>query len=200
MIQRVRSVGLPVADLEQALAFYTQVLPFQVVAVQELAGDALAQLYGLPAVQLRLAELELGVERIHLMQFLQPSDGRPIPADSRSDDLWFQHLALVVSDMDAAFAQLQRHSVALISRGPQTLPPSISAAAGIRACYFRDPDGHPLELIAYPPDKGQARWQSQADLFLGIDHTASAASDTPASRAHYGRLEPIRITRQYERR
>src|SRR5262249_19559095 len=62
-------------------------------------------------------------------------------------------------------------------------------AGGIRAVYFRDPDGHPLELIQYPSGKGDARWQSKDRLFLGIDHTAIAASDTEQTLAFYrGRL------------
>jgi catechol 2,3-dioxygenase-like lactoylglutathione lyase family enzyme len=76
-----------------------------------------------------------------------------------------------------------------ISAGPQLLPAWNPHAGGIRAVYFRDPDGHPLELIQYPPGKGEARWQDKDRLFLGIDHTAIAAADTERSVAFYrGRL------------
>jgi len=76
--------------------------------------------------------------------------------------------------------------VQFVSTGPQTLPPSIKAAAGIKAFYFRDPDQHNLEVICFPPDKGDPRWQEKTDkLFLGIDHTAIGVSNTGASLKFY---------------
>ncbi len=78
---------------------------------------------------------------------------------SRSNDLWFQHIAIVVSDMDRAYQKLCQFDVTSISTAPQKLPDYIEAAAGIEAFYFRDPDGNALELISFPPDKGDPRWQ-----------------------------------------
>jgi catechol 2,3-dioxygenase-like lactoylglutathione lyase family enzyme len=79
--------------------------------------------------------------------------------------------------------------VQFVSTGPQTLPASIKAAAGIKAFYFRDPDQHNLEVIYFPPDKGDPRWQGKIDkLFLGIDHTAIGISNTDASFKFYGDL------------
>jgi len=66
------------------------------------------------------------------------------------------------------------------------LPPSIKAAAGIKAFYFRDPDQHNLEIIYFPPGKGDPRWQEKTDkLFLGIDHTAIGISNTSTSLKFY---------------
>jgi catechol 2,3-dioxygenase-like lactoylglutathione lyase family enzyme len=60
----------------------------------------------------------------------------------------------------------------------------------VHAFKFRDPNGHPLELIAFPPDVGDPRWQSpSADtLFLGFDHSAIVVSDFERSVAFYERL------------
>src|SRR6266513_1429017 len=70
--------------------------------------------------------------------------------------------------------------------GPQTLPPSNKAAAGIKAFYFRDPDQHNLEIIYFPPGKGDPRWQEKTDnLYLGIDHTAIGIANTKASLHFY---------------
>jgi catechol 2,3-dioxygenase-like lactoylglutathione lyase family enzyme len=99
--------------------------------------------------------------------------------------LWFQHLAIVVSDIRAACDQLNTHGIRHTSPAPQRLPAWNPNAAGIQASYFRDPDGHPLELISFPPDKGDARWQSTQRLFLGIDHTAIAVSSTESSLRFY---------------
>jgi len=88
--------------------------------------------------------MRLGAQDIGLLRFAR--QGRPYPRDSRSDDLWFQHLAIVVNDMDAAYAHLSLSAVwrPISDGGPQLLPPSNGA---VRAFKFRDPDGHPLELL-----------------------------------------------------
>src|SRR5213594_2763927 len=107
---------------------------------------------------MRVVGMRLGDERIELMEYLTPR-GRPIPADSRSHDRWFQHIAIVVSDMDRAYARLREHRVAHASSGPQRLPDWNPNAGGIRAFYFKDPDGHTLEVLSFPPGKGHPRWQ-----------------------------------------
>jgi catechol 2,3-dioxygenase-like lactoylglutathione lyase family enzyme len=84
--------------------------------------------------------------------------------------------------MDAAYAQLRQHNVQHASTGPQTLPEWNPNAGGIKAFYFKDPDGNHLEILEFPPDKGDARWhEPDGGLFLGIDHTAIVVRDTGAS-------------------
>ena len=94
----------------------------------------------------------------------------------------FEHLAIVVSDMDQAFERLRALKVQFVSTGPQRLPDWNPTAAGIKEFYFRDPDQHTLEVIWFAPGKGDPRWQRRSDKpFLGIDHTAIAVSDSAAS-------------------
>jgi catechol 2,3-dioxygenase-like lactoylglutathione lyase family enzyme len=129
--------------------------------------------------------MRLGDEYVELMQFAR-TQGRPVPADSRSNDRWFQHVAIVVSDMRRAYERLRDAHVEQISFGPQRLPDWNVNAAGIEAFYFRDPDRHALELIHFPPDKGQSKWHAPANkLFLGIDHSAIAIGDTNTSLRFY---------------
>ena len=176
----VASVASTVSDLDRAVAFYTDVLDFERFEPAESVD------HSAPGESShRSTWLRLGEEVIELRQFCK-SDGRPYPDGSRSNDLWFQHLAIVVSDMQKAYQRLRAARVVHISPGPQELPEWNLAAAGIEAFYFRDPDGHPLELIAYPPGKGQAKWHADSDsLFLGIDHTAIAVSDTERALRFY---------------
>jgi catechol 2,3-dioxygenase-like lactoylglutathione lyase family enzyme len=125
---------------------------------------------------------------------LHPSAGRAIPADSRSNDLWFEHMAIVVADMDAAYARVTALGARPISAGPQTIPASNPAAGGIRAFYFEDADGHDLELIWYPAGKGEPRWQARdGRLFLGIDHTAIGVADTERSLHFYRDLLGLEV-------
>ena len=74
--------------------------------------------------------------------------------------------------MDKAYALLRKHKVEHASTGPQRLPDWNKNAGGIKAFYFRDPDKHWLEILQFPPDKGDQKWQKKEKLFLGIDHTA----------------------------
>jgi catechol 2,3-dioxygenase-like lactoylglutathione lyase family enzyme len=137
--------------------------------------------------------MRLGTEYIELMQFLAPR-GRAIPPDSRSNDQWFQHVAIVVSDMSPAYARLRSFHVEYASSGPQRLPDWNPNAAGIEAFYFRDPDAHNLEIIAFPPGKGPAKWQLRnGSMFLGIDHTAIVVSDTESSLRFYRDLLGLRV-------
>jgi catechol 2,3-dioxygenase-like lactoylglutathione lyase family enzyme len=180
----VESVGMTVNDMDRAVEFYSA-LTFQKVSDVEVLGDEFEHLEGVFGARMRIVRMQLGNEYLDLTQYLAPP-GRPILPDSRSNDLWFQHVAIVVRDMDQAFEKLRALKVQFVSTGPQTLPPSIKAAAGIKAFYFRDPDQHNLEIIYFPPGKGDPRWQETTDkLFLGIDHTAIGISNTDVSLKFY---------------
>ncbi|MDX2175103.1 MAG: VOC family protein [Candidatus Sumerlaeia bacterium] len=181
----VRGVGITVDDLDKSVAFYQDALGFEKTGESELVGDGIERLSGVFGVVARRARLRLGSEEIELTDFLAP-EGRPVPTDSRSNDHWFQHIAIVVSDMDRAYAHLRAHNVRHASAGPQTLPDWNPNAGGISAFYFKDPDGHVLEVIHFPEGKGDPRWrQPSGKLFLGIDHTAIVVDDTEASLAFY---------------
>jgi catechol 2,3-dioxygenase-like lactoylglutathione lyase family enzyme len=204
MIRRVQRVGFTVSDLDPVLAFYTQVLPFEIIddcvapRFIEGVGEPYEKLTGVFGARMRVVTLGLGQEQIQLTQFIAPPGGHTIPPDSRSNDLWFQHLAIVVSDMDTAYATLREHNVQHVSTAPQTLPDYITAAAGIRAFYYRDPDGHNLELIWFPEGKGAPRWQSKNQLFLGIDHTAIGIAHTEHSLRFYRDILGLTIVGESE--
>jgi catechol 2,3-dioxygenase-like lactoylglutathione lyase family enzyme len=133
---------------------------------------------------MRVVRMRLGDEFIELTEYLAPK-GRPVPVDSRSNDRWFQHIAIITSDMNKAYALLRQNKVEHASTGPQRLPDWNKNAAGIKAFYFRDPDKHWLEILEFPEGKGDQKWQRKDRLFLGIDHTAIVVSDTEASLKFY---------------
>lgn len=187
----VESIGVTVSDVDRAAEFYSQ-LSFQKVSDVEVFGPEYEQLEGVFGARIRIVRMQLGSEFLDLMQYIAPP-GHAIPPDSRSHDLWFQHIAIVVRDMKQAFEKLRALKVQFVSTAPQTLPPSIPAAAGIKAFYFRDPDGHNLEIIYFPPGRGDVRWQEKTDkLFLGIDHTAIGIANTAASLRFYRDLLGLR--------
>lgn len=164
---RLDRISLNVGDLQAATAFYTGALGFEATSERD-ADPVLARLLGARA--LRIVTLQRGGQRLELAASDPP--GAAYPTNSRSDALLFQHCALVTDDIGSAYDRLVRHRYTAISRcGPQALP------GGIIAFKFRDPEGHPLELIQFPrPDPRTKR---------GIDHSAICISDPEASIAFY---------------
>jgi catechol 2,3-dioxygenase-like lactoylglutathione lyase family enzyme len=191
--QRILAIALTVSNVDRSQAFYTQALGFEAVSDLTVAGQPDSDLEGVAEAKIRIVTLKLGDERIRLMQYLNVA-GKPIPEDSQSNDLWFQHLAIVVSDFDRAYAHLKTFAIGSISTEPQTIPQTNSASAGVRAFKFKDPDRHPLELIWFPADKGQPKWQQNSDrLFLGIDHSAIAIANTEQSLHFYRDLLGMQV-------
>jgi len=184
-IKRLDAIGITVGEMSRSVKFFSKVLDFKKVSDEEVFGQSYEQLEGIFGLRMRIVRMQLGDEFIELTDYLT-SGGRTIPEDARSNDLSFQHIAIVVSDMDKAYQHLRKYMVMHISTGPQTIPASNVAAAGVKAFYFHDPDMHNLELIYFPKGKGQAKWQkSNGKLFLGIDHTAIGISNTDSSLRFY---------------
>jgi len=184
-VYAVKSVGMTVSDMDDSVDFYSNVLGFTKVSDIEVWGEDYEHLQGIFGIRMRILRLKLGDEYIELTEYLTPK-GRPIPVDSRSNDRWFQHIAIVVSDIDKAYEQLRKFKVQHTSTAPQEIPAWNKPAAGIKAFYFKDPDGHNLEIIHFPKGKGDPRWQDTNNrLFLGIDHTAIVVWNTEVSLKFY---------------
>ena len=179
---RVLRINRVVADLARAEAFYRDAVGFRRVDAPA-SNPAAAAILGLPGMQ--QVVMRLGAQEIALVQTNPP--GQPYPEGSHSNDLWFQHLAIVVDDMDAAYrlvAAAQPDPITL--GGPQILPPRNGRVAAFK---FRDPDGHPLELLHFPPGQLPAEWHGATPgPFLGIDHSAISISSARRSLNFYRAL------------
>ena len=183
-VERVGGIGMTVSDMDRSVEFYSKVLSFVKVSDVELAGAEYERLQGVFGLRIRVVRMRLGDEFIELTEYLAPK-GRPFPVDSRGNDRWFQHIAIITNDMDKAYARLRQNKTEHASTGPQRLPDWNKNAGGIKAFYFRDPDRHYLEILQFPEGKGEAKWQRKDQLFLGIDHTAIVVSNTEASLKFY---------------
>lgn len=195
LVSEVNCIAVPVSDMGRAVSFYTEVLAFTRVGEEERVGDTLEEQYGVFGLRQRIVHLSLGDERVDLVQSLAPR-GRAIPDDSRANDRWFQHLAIVVADMDRAYEWLRAHDLHYASSAPQILPASNPDAGGIGAFYFRDTEDNFLELLHFPAGKGAAKWHAKgkSQLFLGIDHTAIVVADTDRSVRYYHDLLGLAVT------
>ncbi len=165
-VLRLLRIELTVADLDRAASFYAS-LPGLSAAGRDVAEPAMAGVYGVGRVE--QVWLRRGEQTIVLQQFDPP--GAPYPADPASCDQAFQHLALPVADAVTATAALPRSASAISRGGAQLLP---QASGGATAFKFRDPDGHPLELIQFADGHGD-----------GVDHSAIVSADVERSVAFY---------------
>jgi catechol 2,3-dioxygenase-like lactoylglutathione lyase family enzyme len=185
-VRKLSRIILICREAEQLAEFYTRAFGFVRIDDSPKSDPAFAELIGFANGHVRLTSLWLGNQVVSLVETQPP--GRSYPKDVPGWDPRFQHFAIVVSDMTAAYANLQalRNWRAISMDGPQILPPS---SGGVTAFKFRDPEGHPLELLAFAPGAMPAHWAFRSgNLCLGIDHSAISVADTSQSVAFYSRL------------
>jgi catechol 2,3-dioxygenase-like lactoylglutathione lyase family enzyme len=173
-------VTLIVSDLDRAEEDYVRTFGCSVEQRADIE-PALTSVLCIRRVRGRRSLLRLGRERIELLEFTD-SAGRPYPPDSTSTDLWFQHMAIIVNDMKRAHQRVManRRFRPISRHGPVRLPDN---SGGVTAFKFRDHDGHPLELLAFPEGRVPGPWRTAngTGTFLGVDHTAIAVRDTARS-------------------
>ena len=196
-VSAVDAIGMTVSDMDRAVEFYTSVLTFEKLSDVEIAGREFELLQGVFGARMRVVRLRLADETIELTEYLAPR-GRPMPDDVRPNDRIFQHIAIIVSDMEAAYARLRRFGIEHASAAPQRLPDWNPNAGGITAFYFRDPDRHFLEILQFPAGKGLDKWQRTDRLFLGIDHTAIVVDDTDRALTFYRDVLGLQVAGESE--
>lgn len=184
-------VSITVADLAGACGFYRDVLGLDVGSEQALGDPAWNALLGLDQdTTARGADVRLGQHEIKLVAFDPP--GAPYPTMRASNDQWFEHVALVTNDIETVWTRLERDTPGVVTKGePVLLPPNTGS---VTAFKFRDPQGHPLELITFPQGVGDPVWHQTAGTgIIGMDHTAISVMDVHRSLAFYEGLLGFKI-------
>jgi len=184
-------VSVTVADLARTAAFYRNWLGLEVgqeQTLEDLAWNSLLRLE--QGTIARTADVAVGQQVIKLVMFDPP--GRSYPSERASNDQWFQHVALVSGDIARVWERLEGGSPEEITKGmPVRLPANTGS---VTAFKFRDPEGHPLELIFFPPNVGDPQWQGKAvPGIVGYDHTAISVIDVDRSVAFYTELLGFKI-------
>ena len=184
-VMRIGRISFTTADADRLATFYRQAFGFEAMETEHHGGTSFARLTGVAGAQARALPLRLGEQTIELLAFTR--HGAPYPADIGCDDPRFQHIAIVVADMETAYLRLCACAgwTAITRPAPQRLP---AGSGAVTAFKFRDPEGHPLELIAFPPDNVPPRWRQAPHRHgpcLGVDHSAIVVSGTLPSVAFY---------------
>jgi catechol 2,3-dioxygenase-like lactoylglutathione lyase family enzyme len=162
----VHHVAYTVPDLEQAVEFFAEVIGAELVyvlgPVQDSEGDWMTRQLGVAAdASAHIAMLRLGpVTNLELFEYTAPDQRQSIP---RNSDWGGHHLAIYVTDVDAAVAYLRSQPGVRILGEPQTN--SDGPIAGDRWVYFLTPWGMQMELIHLPAGTPYER-ETQARLYL----------------------------------
>ena len=194
-ITRIIRISRNVAELDRSICFYRDRLGFRASGPAFIMERALAAELGFGARDINVQRLRLGEEELELVETWP--NARPYPSPNTSADLVFQHLAIRCMDIGIAFERLYSKDSAsacptAISLGPDCDPAPIrlpDSSGGVTAFKFRDPDGHPLELLQPAGDQ-----VARSTVRAGIDHTAISVSSAPSSIAFYADLLGLTVS------
>ena len=142
----VHHVGVTVADLDRAVAFWERLLGTSARDRRVLQGPQLGTLVGYPDVRIESCWVDLpGGVALELLRYLDRDDAPYDPGTAHPGNV---HVCLRVDDMKAAHA----HAVECGARpvSPQPIDVASGPRAGSRLAYLRDPDGVTIELVQEP--------------------------------------------------
>jgi catechol 2,3-dioxygenase-like lactoylglutathione lyase family enzyme len=141
--------GITVINLERSLAFWRDLLGFELSHRAHQKGELAEKITGVPGAEIQLAVLKTSTgHRIELLEYLAPADRRHI--EPRPCDVGSVHVALTVDDLDAVLAAIAPFGWKPAG-SPQTL--TIGPNAGKRVIYVRDADGTTIEFMQPPMEK-----------------------------------------------
>jgi catechol 2,3-dioxygenase-like lactoylglutathione lyase family enzyme len=137
-IKRMDHVGVVVADLAAATAFFLE-LGLELQGEGQVEGDWVDRVVGLEGIRAQIAMLQTsdGHNRLELTKFQAPSaqGGDHAPPNA----LGIRHLAFEVDDIDAMVAGLR-------ARGAELVGEVERYGDSYRLCYVRGPEGIIVEL------------------------------------------------------
>ena len=135
--------GITVSNLKRSLAFWRDVLGFELSHTAHQTGELAEEITGVEGAEIKLAVLRPpGGHKIELLQYLAPADRER--ASLRPCDVGSVHVALLVHDLDAVLERIAASDWKAAGK-PRTLQSGPNA--GKRVVYVRDPDGTTIELM-----------------------------------------------------
>ncbi len=169
MIHDLFHVSYTVSDLDRSVAWYTDLLRFELVHRQVQDNEYTRKLVGISDASLEVAQLRipaalpsLSTHLLELVQYITP-EGRSV--ELATPNVGIAHIAILITDIDKEYERLAAHGVRFRN-------PPIEIAEGVNkggaACYLWDPDGFTLELVQPPLHRLQA---------LGLLESSAGARD-----------------------
>jgi glyoxylase I family protein len=137
--------GITVSNLERSLAFWRDVLGFELSHRAHHTGKLASEVTGVPGAEILIAVLKGYGHKIELLEYLAPKDRKQI--NVRPCDVGSVHVAFTVDDLDAVLNTIAAsgwHS----GGKPQTLRSGPNT--GKRVIYVRDPEGIIIEFMQPP--------------------------------------------------
>jgi catechol 2,3-dioxygenase-like lactoylglutathione lyase family enzyme len=135
--------GITVNNLERSLAFWRDVLGFELSHRTHQKSELAAEITGIPGAEISLAVLKApGGHKIELLEYVAPLDRKHV--DLRPCDVGSVHVALTVDNLDAVLSAIAASGWKAAGK-PQTL--KTGPNAGKRVVYVRDPDGTTIEFM-----------------------------------------------------
>ena len=169
-ITRAHHMGLQVADLDRSVAFYRDILGFEVIFAWNPQADYIRELVGYPGADIHATVLRLpGTEVV--LELLDYRNVERTAVDTRTANPGTAHIAFFVDDLDTLYAELVALGVGSVS---PPVTPTIGPNEGGRAVYLIDPDGIRVELI----QTRRSFAQYAAELAAGQD--SNQVGDTDA--------------------
>ena len=139
--------GITVSNLNRSLAFWRDVLGFELSHTAHQTGEMAREITGVAGAEIKLAVVKApGGHKVELLEYLGPAD-RKRQADLSPCDAGSVHVALIVEDLDAVLGAINASGWKAAGK-PQTLQSGPNA--GKRVVYARDPDGTTIEFMQQP--------------------------------------------------
>jgi catechol 2,3-dioxygenase-like lactoylglutathione lyase family enzyme len=141
--------GITVSNLERSLAFWRDVLGFELSHTAHQTGKMASEITGVEGAEIKLAVVKTpSGHKIELLEYLAPPE-RKWNLDLRPCDVGFVHVALIVDDLGAILNAINASGWKAAGK-PQTFRSGPNA--GKRVVYVRDPDGTTVEFMQPPPE------------------------------------------------
>jgi catechol 2,3-dioxygenase-like lactoylglutathione lyase family enzyme len=147
MITSTNHTSFTVSNLDRSIAFYRDLLGFELTSLAERDPAFSAKITGVPGAHLRVAYVRAPGHSIELIQYLSPPG---IKLDLRTSNIGCAHIAFNVDGLRKMYSELKAKGVHFKS---EPLEVFAGPNKGAVAVYLTDPDGITLEFIQSPTVK-----------------------------------------------
>ncbi len=144
MIKGIFHTSITVSNLERSIAFYRDILGFELLYSRESSGEGLSKGVGVENAHLKIVMFRVGDDFLELIEYVTPKCD---PKELRPCDIGSMHVAFQVKDIEEMGRRLKEHGHTFntpprhITEGPMK---------GWIWAYFKDPDGAQLEIVETP--------------------------------------------------